>query len=107
MEAGFPTSVQRIDSFVDGIGAGNVLSEMWPLASSLLDGSKVVSLEQIAASIRNLLHRSRIVAEGAGASSLAAALSSKTEAGKRVCIISGGNIDQDTLRKIVNHQLPP
>src|SRR5436305_8633183 len=54
-------------SFVDGIGGKSLLPEMWPLASRLLAGAKVVSLEEVAAAVRLLAQRNRVIAEGAGA----------------------------------------
>src|SRR5947208_505761 len=72
LRAGEPVIVERRASFVDGIGGRGVLPEMWPLVSTLLDGSLVVSLDEVAAAIRYLVERARVVAEGAGAASVAA-----------------------------------
>lgn len=102
LEAGMPVKVDYIPSFVDGMGSSNVLPEMWPLVSSLVDKSIVLSLKQIADAIRLLIERSRIIAEGAGGSSLAAALTGKAGTGKIVCVISGGNIDAEKLIKILS-----
>ena len=66
IDAGKPVDVDRIQTFVDGIGGKGVLPEMWPLASSLLDGSLVVSINQICDAIRTLATRTHVVAEGAG-----------------------------------------
>ena len=74
LAAGEPVRVVRSPSFIDGIGGNGVLSEMWPLVSTLLAGALVSSVEQVAAAVRLLLERARVVAEGAGAASLAAAL---------------------------------
>jgi threonine dehydratase len=71
---------------------------MFALAQQLLDGSLVVGLEDVAAAIRLLVERNRIVAEGAGAAPVAAALS---RTGKVVCVVSGGNLDTTTLREIL------
>ena len=100
---------QRIDyvaSFVDGIGAASVLEEMWPLASRLLDGSCVVSLAQTAAAVKLMVERGRVVAEGAGATPVAAALTGKAGAGKIVCVVSGGNIDAKKLATILEGDVP-
>jgi threonine dehydratase len=56
--------------------------------------------------VRLLVERARIVAEGAGAASLAAALSGRTGKGKVVCVISGGNIDTGTLEAILAGNTP-
>ena len=102
LKAGKPVKVEYTASFVDGMGSSSVLSEMWPLVSKLVDDSIVLSLKQIAAAVKLLMERSRIVAEGAGASSLAAALTGKAGSGKIVCVISGGNIDGEKLVKILS-----
>src|SRR5512136_1612424 len=88
---GSAQTIKRIPSFVDGIGAENVLPEMWELVQPLLDGSIVVSLREIASAIRLLFERNRIIAEGAGAASVAAALTGKAGTGRVVCVVSGGN----------------
>jgi threonine dehydratase len=102
LEAGHPVKVEYIPSFVDGIGSTGLLEEMWPLVSGLVNGSIPVSLKQIAEAVKLLIERSRVIAEGAGASSLAAALTGKAGEGKIVCVISGGNIDAEKLIKILS-----
>ncbi len=102
LAAGEPVKIEYTPSFVDGMGSGGLLTEMWPLVSKLVDGSIVLSLKQIADAIRLLIERSRVIAEGAGGSSLAAALTGKAGTGKIVCVISGGNIDAEKLIKILS-----
>jgi threonine dehydratase len=104
--AGSAQAVKRIPSFVDGIGAENVLSEMWELVQPLLDGSVVVSLHEIVSAIGLLFERNRVIAEGAGAASVAAALTGKAGAGRVVCVVSGGNIDLSKLVKILHGEIP-
>lgn len=106
LAAGEPVAISHRPSFVDGIGGKSVLAEMWPLASGLLAGSVVVSLEETAAAIRLLAERARIVAEGAGASSVAAALSGRAGGGAVVCVVSGGNIDPSKLATILRGEMP-
>lgn len=106
LEAGSPREVEYIPSFVDGIGAKSILPEMWPLASQLLDGSLVMDLQQVASAVRLLAERSRIVAEGAGAAPVAAALEGKAGPGKVCCIVSGGNIDTAVLVEILQGGTP-
>ena len=106
LAAGAPVTVEYRPSFVDGIGGKSVLAEMWPLASTLLSGSVVVSLEEIAAAIRLLVSRARIVAEGAGAASLAAATSGRAGTGVIVCVVSGGNLDPAKLAAILTGTIP-
>ena len=106
LAAGAPRDVGYVPSFVDGIGAKGVLEEMWPLASRLLDGSCVVSLAATAAAVKLLVERNRVVAEGAGATSVAAALAGYGGDGKIVCVISGGNIDAAKLATILTGGVP-
>ena len=106
LAAGRPVEVEYKSTFVDGMGAPRLIPEMWPLVSSLLDGSIVVSLRDIADAIRLLVERNRVVAEGAGAAPVAAALTGKAGEGKVVCIVSGGNIDTGKLVKILQGQIP-
>lgn len=102
LEAGEPVKVNYTPSFVDGMGSGGLLPEMWPLVNKLVDGSIVLSLKQIADAIKLLMERSRVIAEGAGGSSFAAALTGKAGTGKTVCVISGGNIDAEKLIRILS-----
>jgi threonine dehydratase len=106
LAAGAPQTITYTPSFVDGIGSGGVLVEMWPLVSQLLDGSLVVSLAEVASAVRLLIERNRVVAEGAGATSVAAALAGKAGSGKVVCVVSGGNIDAQKLVKILKGEIP-
>ncbi len=104
--AGAPQQVVYTPTFVEGVGGKTVLSEMWPVINDLLSDSIVVSLEQIAAAIRLLVERSRIVAEGAAATSVAAALTGRAGNGTIVCIISGGNIAFDRLAEVLEGRSP-
>lgn len=106
LAAGSPREIDYTPSFVDGIGAKCVLEEMWPLARRLLAGSLVVELEEAAEAVRLLALRNRVIAEGAGATSVAAALAGKAGNGKVVCVVSGGNIDPAKLVKILAGELP-
>jgi threonine dehydratase len=103
--AGLPQEINRIPSFVDGIGGESVLPEMWERAKDLLL-PLVVSLSEIAAAVKLLIERNRIVAEGAGAASVAAALTGKAGSGNVVCVVSGGNIDSSKLVKILAGSVP-
>ena len=104
--AGKAMEIKRVPSFVDGIGGRSVLPEIWSLVGKLLNGSIVCSLKEIASAVRLLVERNRIVAEGAGGASVAAALTGKAGPGKTVCVVSGGNIDTTKLTKILSGQVP-
>lgn len=106
LKAGRPVEVQRIPSFVDGIGGSNVAEDIWAFVRPLVSGSIVVSLKEVAAAIKTLVERNRVVAEGAGASSVAAALTGKAGDGKIVCVVSGGNIDATKLVEILQGKTP-
>ena len=106
LAAGSIQEVPYTPSFADGLGAKTILPEMWPLVRSLLDGALVVSLRETADAIRLLVERNRVVAEGAGAAPVAAALSGKAGRGKLVCVVSGGNIDSEKLATILRGEIP-
>jgi threonine dehydratase len=106
LAAGGPVPTAYTPSFVDGIGGKTVLAEMWPLASRLLDGAIAVGLADVAAAVRLLVERAHVVAEGAGAASVAAALSGRAGRGRTVCVVSGGNIDTRVLARILVGETP-
>jgi threonine dehydratase len=105
LAAGEITKIDYQPSFVDGIGSGSVLADMWTMVRTLLDGSQVVSLAAVAEAVRILAERNRVIAEGAGATPVAAALEGKGGSGKIVCVISGGNIDFEKLVKIFKREI--
>ena len=99
--AGEPTTIEYQPSFVDGIGSSRVLDEMWPLVSRLLTGALVSTLGEVEDAIRLMATRNHIIAEGAGAAGVAAALAGRAGPGRVVCIVSGGNINSSTLARIL------
>jgi threonine dehydratase len=101
LEAGAATRVEWTRTFVDGIGAPEVFPEMFALARDLLDGSLVVTVDEAAAAVRLLAERAHVIAEGAGAVPVAAALAGRADGGKIACIVSGGNIDAAVLAEIL------
>src|SRR5436189_968237 len=80
-------------SFVDGAGGQSMFPRMWERMQPLADGFIVVTLEQTKAAMRMMAEKARVIAEGAGALPLAAALTGKAGNGPIVAIVSGGNID--------------
>jgi threonine dehydratase len=101
-------SVQVVDyqpSFVDGIGSKTVFPQMLERARHLIDGVLVASLAEVAAALRLLAERNRVIAEGAGACPVACALSGKAGSGKVACVVSGGNIDLDKLCTVLGGKL--
>ena len=103
---GEASSIEHTRTFVDGIGGPRVFPEMFVLARELLDGALVSSLDEVAAAVRLLVARNHVVAEGAGAASVAAALNGRAGVGKVVCVVSGGNIDTSTLSVILEGRTP-
>jgi threonine dehydratase len=104
--AGVPTSTAHDAGFVSGVGYGSVLPEMWPLLRAMIDEVVSVPLAQVAQTIKLLAENNRIVAEGAGALSVAAALAGKYSQSRVCAVISGGNIDSNVLAAILRGQMP-
>jgi len=92
-------------SFVDGAGGKSVLPTMWPLLKELVDGSIVMSLDEIASAMRKTAERVHVVAEGAGGTAIAAALSGRAGTGKIVAVVSGGNIDLSKFAELTTGQI--
>ena len=93
-------------SFIKSMGGPSVVPSLWSLTASLLSGTSVVSANDIVAATRLLFSANKTVAEGAGAASLAAALSDPRATGDVVCIISGGNIDAVDYIRILRGEVP-
>jgi threonine dehydratase len=106
LPAGESRAVDYQASFVDGSGSRALLDKMWGLAQELVDDAAAVPLDAAAAAVRLLVERARVVAEGAGALALAAALAGHGGTGKVVCVVSGGNIDSSRLVKILAGETP-
>ena len=106
LAVGRPTEVPFAPSYVDGIGGPVVYPEMFDVVRGLVEGSIVVSLEEVAGAIRLLVGRARVVPEGAGAAPVAAALSGRAGAGRVVCVVSGGNIDGSKLATVLGGAVP-
>jgi len=106
LAAGGPAPVDYAPSFVDGAGAKTLLPDMWERARPLLAGAVAVTLDETAAAIRLLVERAHVVAEGAGALSVAAALRGAGGPGRVVCVVSGGNIDASRLAAILAGRTP-
>ena len=80
-------------SFVDGAGGRSVFPRMWERMKPVVDGCIVVSLDETKKAMRLMAEKARVIAEGAGALPLAAALTGKAGQGPIVVIVSGGNLD--------------
>jgi threonine dehydratase len=105
LASGEPEPFDYRVSFVDGSGSPAVLPAMWERAKIALDGAYSVSLDETAEAVRLLAGRARVVAEGAGALALAAAIRHRWDE-RVVCIVSGGNIDPAKLARILAGETP-
>ena len=97
--AGVPTEIEFVPSFVDGAGGRALLPTMWARAQELVDEAVAVPLDDVRDAMRLLATRAGVVAEGAGALALAAALRRDDRC---VCIVSGANIDLDVYAEVIS-----
>jgi threonine dehydratase len=97
--AGEPREIEFEPSWVDGAGGRGLLPGMWERARGLVDEAVAVPLADAEEAVRLLAGRAHVVAEGAGALALAAALRRDDRC---VCIVSGGNIDAALLARILS-----
>jgi threonine dehydratase len=91
-------------TWVDGAGGMSVLPTMWPLLEAWVDESVVVSIDDAARAMRLAAERCHVIAEGAAACAIAAALSDRVRAAghkKIVAVVSGGNIDLSRFCTVV------
>jgi threonine dehydratase len=106
LATGAPVPVTYTRTFIDGMGSGGVSEEMWDMARTLLAGTVVVTVAEVAAAVHLLATRAHVVAEGAGAAALAAALTGKFDGQRIACIVSGGNIDPHRFATILQGGIP-
>ena len=88
-------------TFVDGAGGKSVFPRMWQRMQPVADGVIVVSLEEVKRAMRLMAEQARVIAEGAGALALAAALTGKAGPGPIVAVVSGGNVDLATFFELI------
>ncbi len=93
-------------SFVDGCGGKSVIPTMWPLLRDAVAASIVVSLDEIKQAVRRVATGARVIAKGAGACAVAAALSGRAGSGTIVAVVSGVNIDRATFARIITEGDP-
>lgn len=95
-------------TFVDGCGGKAVLEEIWGIASGTIGGGIAVPLRAIADAVKQLVEGNKIVAEGAGACPVAAAMTGRCgpKPKKIVCVVSGGGIDSEHLMQILEGKIP-
>ncbi|MGZ4809741.1 MAG: threonine ammonia-lyase [Thermoanaerobaculia bacterium] len=88
-------------SFVDGAGGKSIFPRMWERMQGIVDGSIVVTLDEVRRAMRLVADRARVIAEGAGALAVAAAMTGKAGDGPIVAVISGGNIDLKKFAELI------
>ncbi len=88
-------------SFVDGAGGQSVFPRMWERMKPVVDGYIVVSLDETRKAMRLMAEKTRVISEGAGALSLAAALTGQAGKGPIVAVVSGGNIDLEKFSELI------
>lgn len=88
-------------SFVDGAGGRSVFPRMFERMKPVVDGCVVVTLDETKQAMRLMAEKSRVIAEGAGALAVAAALTGKAGQGPIVAIVSGGNIDLSRFSELI------
>ncbi|HEX8226230.1 MAG TPA: pyridoxal-phosphate dependent enzyme [Allosphingosinicella sp.] len=93
-------------SFVDGAGGKSVTERMWERMGPVTDGTITVTLEETRGAMRLIAEKARVIAEGAGALALAAALTGQAGEGPIVCVVSGGNIDLARFCELVTVSAP-
>jgi len=102
-QAGAITTLAAARSLADGIALKQVGTLTFPVIEALVDEIVTVEEEEIAHAIVGLMEKSKLVVEGAGAVGLAALLYGKpgVASGKTVVVLSGGNIDVQTISRVV------
>ncbi|OPZ67057.1 MAG: L-threonine dehydratase catabolic TdcB [Firmicutes bacterium ADurb.Bin467] len=106
LKKGGPVMIESASTIADGIAIKYPGELTYGLCRQYVDEVVTVDEDEIAGAVLVLLERCKVVAEGAGAASVAALLSGKGGAhGKVACVVSGGNIDVTTLQRIINRGL--
>ena len=106
LQAGAPVKIPFDPAtFITGMGGPEVLQAIWPIAKALIADTALVSLAETASALRLMLERNHVVAEGAGAAPVAAALANRFK-GPSVCIVSGGHLDVSHLITILGRTVP-
>lgn len=107
VKEGCPCTIKTTPTIADGIAVARAGELTCKMISEYVDEIVTVTEDEIAKSILYLLEKSKVLAEGAGASPLAAVLAGKIKAeGKNICcVVSGGNADINAVERIINKAL--
>jgi len=107
VKAGKVEALEKVSTIADGIAVKKPGELTYELVSKYVDEIATVTEDEIATAILTLVEKQKMIAEGAGAVSVAAAMFNKFPiAGKKVvCVISGGNIDVTSLSRVIDRGL--
>ncbi|MGN0219423.1 MAG: threonine ammonia-lyase [Muribaculaceae bacterium] len=107
LQEGHITHLSSVSTIADGIAVKEPGINTFEMVNKYVDEVVTVSDDEIAAAILMLLETQKVVSEGAGAVSVAAAMFNKVpiKGKKTVCLVSGGNIDVNTLNRVINRGL--
>ena len=106
-KAGSPITLPRVSTFADGIAVKHPGDTTFQIIEKYVDEIVTVSEDEIAAAILTLIEKQKLIAEGAGAVGVAAAMFGKLplKGKKVVAIVSGGNIDVNILSRVITRGL--
>lgn len=96
-----------VSTVADGIAVKEPGEHTFEICSKYVDGIVTVTEDEICAAILALMEQQKLIAEGAGAVAVAAAMFNKVPVvGKKtICVVSGGNIDVTILSRVINRGL--
>ncbi|HWM74401.1 MAG TPA: pyridoxal-phosphate dependent enzyme, partial [Nocardioides sp.] len=101
-----PVAIDAERTFVDGAGSPRVRDEMWPLLREAVSRTVTVTVDEVKSAVKFLAEECHVIAEGARALGVAAALAGRLDGGPVACVVSGGNIDMPVLADIVGAERP-
>ena len=104
---GHQITLDTVHTFADGIAVKHPGDTTYAMVEKYVDDIVTVSEDEIATAILTMIEKQKLIAEGAGAVSVAAAMFRKLPlAGKKViCLVSGGNIDVNILSRVITRGL--
>lgn len=107
LEDGKIERLESVATLADGIAVKEPGVNTFELCSKYVDGVVTVSEDEISCAILSLIEQQKLIAEGAGAVSVAAVMFNKipVKGKKVVCLVSGGNIDVTILNKVIRRGL--
>ena len=99
--------LDHVSTIADGIAVKEPREHTFQYVSQYVDEIVTVTDDEISAAILALIERQKLIAEGAGAASVAAAMFNKVpiQGKKTVCLVSGGNIDVTILSRVIKRGL--